>query len=166
MPKPMIKKQAPTKLEDILSASTKVEQKQQLSHADKLRLDAVLRQPRTKAYMESVHQLDAGGHAHNQELVKKIIETIKNEYQDIDLFDLDIFLGFVSVCGLGAPYEVHTLNFSGEIIEHYKSGQSLPCDMEKARTIAMFGGYSFVEVYTDCCRAIASDGSVSVIPFN
>lgn len=166
MPKPMIKNQAPAKLEDILSVSTKVEQKQQQSPAAKLKLDAVLRQPRSKAYMESVHRLDAGGHVHNQELVEKIIETIKNEYPDIDLFDLNILLGVVSVCGLGAPYEVHTLNFGGEIIEHYKSGQPLPNDMEKARTIAMFGGYSFVEVYTDCCRAIASDGSVSVIPCN
>lgn len=166
MPKPMIKKPVPAKLEDMLSASTKVEQKQQLSHAAKLKLDAILRQPRSKDYMESVHQLDAGGHVHNQELVKKIIETIKNEYQDIDPFELDIFLGIVSVCGLGVPYEVHTLNFCGEIIEHYKSGRTLPGDMEKARTIAMYGGYSFVEVYTDCCRAVAADGSVSVIPCN
>ena len=52
---------------------------------------------------------------------------------------------------------------TGEIIEHYKSGQSLPGGLEKARSIAMRGGYEFIEVYSDCCRAVSSNGSVSVI---
>ena len=49
------------------------------------------------------------------------------------------------------------------IIEHYKSGHVLPGGLEKARSIAMHGGYDFIEVYVDCCRAISSNGSVSVI---
>ena len=34
---------------------------------------------------------------------------------------------------------------------------------EKARNLALFGGYTCVEVYQDCCRGIYEDGTVSVI---
>lgn len=50
-----------------------------------------------------------------------------------------------------------------EIIEHYKSGQNLPGGLEKARSIVLRGGYDFIEVYVECCRAISSNSSVSVI---
>lgn len=29
--------------------------------------------------------------------------------------------------------------------------------------LAMCGGYDFIEVYVDCCRAISSTGAVSVV---
>lgn len=80
-----------------------------------------------------------------------------------DLEISGIMLGIVSTCYLGKPYEVHTLDITGQIIEHYKSGQVLPGGLEKARSIAMRGGYDFIEVYVDCCRAISSSGAVSVI---
>ena len=63
-----------------------------------------------------------------------------------------------------AIWEIHTLDIMGEIIEHYKVGEMLPNGLEKARNVAMRGGYDFIEVYVDCCRAISSDGTVSVIP--
>jgi len=163
MPKPIIKSQSQAGRGDILSPSGKSEQKKRLSQADKLRLDRILRLPRSKNYIEAVHRLDAGGHVHNQELVREIIDAVKNEYPDADLSS---FLGLVSICRLGVPYEVHILDFCGGILVHYKSGQVLPGGLEKARAIAMYGGYAFIEVYTDCCRAVAEDGEVSVIPDN
>ena len=72
-------------------------------------------------------------------------------------------LGFVSICYLGKPYEVHTLDMTGNIIQHYKSGQSLPGGLERARGIALHGGHDYIEVYANCLRAISSDGSVAVI---
>lgn len=90
-----------------------------------------------------------------------MIDTIRNEFPDLEISG--IMLGIVSICYLGKPYEVHTLNMAGQIVEHYKSGQMLPDGLEKARTIAIRGGYEFIEVYVDCCRAISSNGSVSVI---
>ena len=59
---------------------------------------------------------------------------------------------------------LHTLDLTGGIIEHYKTGETLPDGLEKARTIAMRGGYEFIEVYKDCCRAVSASGYVSVIP--
>ena len=74
-----------------------------------------------------------------------------------------ILLGLVSKCYLGKPYEVHILDMANQIIEHYKIGQPLPGGLEKARSIALRGGYEFIEVYIDCCRAVSSNGTVSVI---
>ena len=113
-------------------------------------------------FLLHLHRLDAGGHAHNQQKVDEIIQTIRSELPEVELDG--ILLGYVSICYLGRPYEVHTLDMTGEIIEHYKAGQTLPNGLEKARGIAMRGGYDFIEVYVDCCRAVSTNGTVSVIP--
>ena len=160
MPKPMLKNPKTQSINtSILSATHK--QEQQTQQMDKMKLDRILRKPRSKEYMDALHRLDAGGHVHNQRKVDEIINTIRDEFPEVQLSG--ILLGFVSICYLGKPYEVHTLDMTGQIIEHYKSGQSLPGGLEKARSIALRGGYSFIEVYVDCCRAISSNGTVSVI---
>ena len=82
-----------------------------------------LRKPRSKAYMDALHKLDAGGHVHNQNKVNEIINTIKSEFPEIELNG--ILLGYVAICYLGKPYEVHTLDITGGIIEHYKAGSSI-----------------------------------------
>ena len=74
-----------------------------------------------------------------------------------------MLLGFVSACYLGVPYKVHTLDMTESIVEHYKVGQQLPNGLEKARSLAIYGGYEFIEVYIDCCRCISSNGTVSVV---
>lgn len=162
MPKPMLRQsQAQTKINIILSATQNQQQKKQTQQMDKMKVDRLLRKTRSKEYMQALHKLDAGGHAHNQYKVNEIIDTIRNEFPDLEISG--IMLGIVSICYLGKPYEVHSLDITGQIIEHYKSGHVLPSGLEKARSIAMRGGYDFIEVYVDCCRAISSNGSVSVI---
>jgi hypothetical protein len=162
MPKPMLRQpQTQTQSNTILSATQNQQQKQQTQQMDKMKLDRLLRKTRSKEYMQALHTLDAGGHVHNQHKVNEIIDTIRNEFPDLEISG--IMLGIVSTCYLGKPYEVHTLDITGQIIEHYKSGQVLPGGLEKARSIAMRGGYDFIEVYVDCCRAISSSGAVSVI---
>lgn len=162
MPKPMLRRpQIQTESNTILHAVQDQHQIIQTQQMNKLMRDRLLRKPRSKAYMQAVHKLDAGGHVHNQQKVKEIVDVIRNEFPEIELSG--IMLGIVAVCCLGKPYEVHTLDITGQIIEHYKSGHALPGGLEKARSIAMYGGYAFIEVYIDCCRAVSSDGTVSVI---
>ena len=164
MPRPMLRtpQQTQTQTNNLLSATNNnQQQKQKQQQMDKMKLDRLLRQPRSKAYMDAIHKLDAGGHVHNQEKVNDIINTIRSELPEVELSG--ILLGYVAVCYLGRPYEVHTLDITGCIIEHYKSGQTLPNGLEKARSIAIRGGYDFIEVYVDCCRAVSSNGTVSVI---
>lgn len=161
MPKPMLRQPQAQTQNTILSAAKSQEQQRQAQQMDKMKLDRLLRKARSKEYMQALHKLDAGGHVHNQQKVNEIINTIRNEFPDLEISG--IMLGIVSICYLGKPYEVHTLDITGQIIEHYKSGQVLPGGLEKARSIAMRGGYDFIEVYVDCCRAVSSNGSVSVI---
>ena len=164
MPRPMLKQpQTQAKTNNILSATQQQTQaqKQQIQQIDKMKLDRLLRLPRSRAYMDAIHSLDAGGHVHNQNKVNAIIDAIRKEFPEIEISG--VLLGFVSVCYLGKPYEVHTLDMTGQIIEHYKAGQPLPGGLEKARGLAMRGGYDFIEVYVDCCRCISSNGRVSVI---
>ena len=158
MPKPILnsyQSQKQTQASHIMTSNLKQPQ------IDKLSLDRLLRKSRSKEYMDAIHQLDAGGHVHNKKEVNEIINTINSEFPDVDING--ILLGFVAKCYLGAPYEAHTLDLVGEIIEHYKQGETLPGGLDKAKSIALHGGYDFIEVYTDCGRAISSNGSVSVI---
>ena len=162
MPKPMLKQpQSQTQSGSLLSATPQQAQKQQSQQIDKMKLDRLLRNPRSKNYMDAMHRLDAGGHVHNQHKVDEILDAIRMEFPDIEISG--ILLGVVSICYLGKPYEVHTLDITGQIIEHYKAGQSLPGGLEKARAIALRGGYDFIEVYVDCCRCVSASGTVSVI---
>lgn len=164
MPKPLMRpqqqQQAKTQSANLLSATFQQESVQQ-TQMDQMRLDRLLRKPRSRQYMDALHRLDAGGHVHNQEKVNEILNTIRNEFPEVQI--QGVLLGYVSQCYLGKPYEVHTLDITGGIIEHYKMGAPLPNGMEKARSIALRGGYDFIEVYVDCCRAISANGSVSVI---
>ena len=98
---------------------------------------------------------------HNQKQVDEILNAIRQEFPDIDV--TGVLLGYVSLCYLGEPYEVHTLDITGQIIEHYKKGETLPGGLERARSLAMRGGYEFIEVYVDCCRCVSSTGAVSVV---
>lgn len=162
MPKLMLHQQVKQEQGNILSASYQPEQKLQNTKIDKMKLDRLLRKPRSPQYIKMVQNLDVGDHTLNKNQVASIIGAISNEFPEIEL--KGVLLGFVAVCYLGNPYEVHILDFSGQIIEHYKKGQVLPYGMEKARALALHGGYSFIEVYVDCCRAISANGTVSVIP--
>ena len=157
MPKPILNpyQSKKTQASHIMASNLKQPQ------IDKLSLDRLLRKSWSKEYIDAIHQLDAGGHVHNQKEVNEIINTVKSEFSNVDING--ILLGFVAKYYLGAPYEAHTLNLVGEIVDHYKRGEILPNGLDKAKSIAIHGGYEFIEVYTDCCRAISSNDSVSVI---
>ncbi len=163
MPRPMMQQpNAKTQSESLLSAAPRQAQKQQTQQMNKMQLDRLLRKPRSKQYMDAMHKLDVGGHTMNKEKVDAIIDAIRQEFPEVAL--AGVLLGYVSRCYLGHPYEVHTVDLTGDIVEHYKGGQTLPNGMEKARSIAIRGNYDFIEVYSDCCRAISPNGDVAVIP--
>ncbi len=163
MPKPILKQSMVLhKSNNILDVSIDSKQKKSNNYMDKMKIDKLLRRSRSKKYMEIIQNLDAGGQTCNQNQIDKIIDEISREFPEIDI--KGILLGFVAICYLGEPYEVHMLDITGKIIEHYQKGHALPNGLEKARSIALRGGYSFIEVYVDCCRAVSSNGMVSVIP--
>ena len=124
-------------------------------------LQARLRQKRSSAYVQAVTQLDAGGHVHSPAATQALIDAIRNELPDVSIDALPF--GIVSRCYLGAPYEVHTLDCSGSIIQHYKTHESLPATLERARSLAQHPAYAFIEVYGSRLIAVSSSGQTALI---
>ena len=149
-PRMIIKKGAALKQESVLESQTmQAENQRQLSSEE---ISLRLRQPRSEAYMQAISRLDAGGTTMNSHLYEEIKDILQEEMGDRHLFD--ILLGIVAVCHL---------DLNQNIIYHYRAGEAMPDGLEKARNLALFGGYTCVEVYQDCCRGIYEDGTVSVI---
>lgn len=160
MPRPLLSRTESTQT-GRLSLSTAAPAKTE-SKTDAMQMARLLKKQRSKAYIEAIHKLDAGGHTMNAARCEALLAAIRAEFPDV--LDLaGVLIGIVSKCYLGDSYEVHTLTIAGGIVKHYKRGEPLPEGMERARSLAARGGYEFVEVYTDVCRAISSDGSVSVV---
>ena len=124
--------------------------------------EKLLRKKRSTKYISAIHNLDTGGHVNIKQQINEIVNVIAEEFPEIEM--PSILIGIISKCYLGESYEVHTLSLAGNIVTHYKKGESInPSTLEKARSLAIWGNYDFIEVYDNCCRAISSDGTVSVI---
>ena len=168
MPRPLLhRNQTEQTQESRLSLTAAPRETQRETQENAVQLARRLKEPRSKAYIDAIHKLDAGGAtmsaAERDAIVDAIVDAIRAEFPDI-VSIASIPIGIVAQCFLGAPYEVHTINITGGIIAHYKRGEPLPEGMEGARSLAAHGGYEFVEVYSDgTYRAISSDGAVSVV---
>ncbi len=128
---------------------------------NQMQIERVLNRKRSSEYMDAIARMDAGGHVHNQHMVDALIQAIQNELPEIEI-DLGP-QGIVSKCYLGAPYEVHTLDVTDKIIEHYESYRKMPALLETARGLAKSGHYAFIEVYPNALRAVKEDGTVATI---
>ena len=128
---------------------------------NQMQVERILNKKRSKEYMDAMKRLDAGGHMHNQHKVNALIEVIQQEMPEIEI-DMGP-IGIVSKCYLGAPYEVHSLDVNGSIIEHYETFRTMPDGLEKARQLAKSGHYAFIEVYHHALRAVKEDGTVATL---
>lgn len=124
-------------------------------------LEKRLRSGRSNDFVEAMTKLDVSGVVATKEKVQELIDQIASELPELAQDQLP--LGIVSKCYLGNPYEVHTLDARLQIIDHYKRGEVLTNDMEKARRLAMHPGYAYVEVYTNMICAVSKSGEVSMI---
>jgi hypothetical protein len=122
------------------------------AHALALRL----RQPRSKAYVEAMTRLDAGGHCCSRDAIDALIRQIDQEMPEIVIESQP--MGILAQCYLGSPYEVHTLDRVGQIVTHYKAGETLPPMFERGRALALHPAYAFVEIYPDKLVPVASTG--------
>jgi hypothetical protein len=93
--------------------------------------------------------------------VEALIAAIQQELPEVTIDKLPI--GIVSRCCLGEDYEVHTLDRTGGIIQHYRRRQSLPTLLERARSLALHSEYLFVEVYVDSLVAVRAGGETSIV---
>lgn len=116
-------------------------------------------QKRSTAYLAQLAKLDHGTLPGTRGW-DELLAAVQAEFGDAALSEVP--LGIVSKCFLGAPYEVHTLDLGARsIVQHYKTGEPLPGDFEKARALARHNAYALVEVYAGKLLLIAADGSVT-----
>ena len=120
-----------------------------------------LREKRSNSYLEAISRIDAGTYQSNRGALDALLQTISSEFPELGIDQVP--LGIVSRCYLGSPFEVHICDFTAEIIEHFETCRLMSPPFESARSLALQPAYAFIEVYTDAIRAIAADGSVSVI---
>lgn len=158
-----VKEMARPKIHISTATETKLStvQKSRTQVIDGPALDKRLRQKRSSTYIDALTKLDAGGVTCIQHDIEALKQAIQAEFTDLEPYQWP--LGIISKCYLGAPYEVHTLDTSLDIIEHYKRGERLPSLMERARSIALHPTYAFIEIYSDTLRAVSENGDVAVI---
>ena len=128
---------------------------------DKAVLEKRLRSKRSNEYMKAMKKLDIGGCEQCKKQFDDCVEAIRNEFKDMP--ENNLLIGLVAKCYLGDPYDVHTIDMSGDILVHYKTSQSIPALIERARSLALHGEYEYIEVYIDYLCAIKGDGSVSIV---
>ena len=117
-----------------------------------------LRRRRSTAYLAALAALDAGGRLVDRDKIADLREAISAEFPP----GAGLPLGWVSKCYLGPPYQVHILDLTGGIVEHYRGSEPMPGLLERARALAVGGRYAFVEVYPDKLVAVGTDGATSV----
>lgn len=114
---------------------------------------------RSKNYLDLITSLDAKTITETKGW-EELMNAVQEEFGTADVESLPI--GIVAKCFLGHPHEVHTLDLSAsQIVKHYKIGEPLPVDFEKARTLAKHNSYAFIEVYQDKLLLIREDGTVT-----
>lgn len=128
---------------------------------DGVALEKRLRSKRSGAFVEAMTKLDVSGVVTSKERVQELIDQIAREFPDLTKEQLP--LGIVSMCYLGEPYEVHSLDARLEIVEHYKRGEIAPNGLERGRRLAMHPSYAYIEVYTNMICAVSLSGDVSMI---
>jgi len=121
--------------------------------------DKELLKKRSKRYMDIVASLDAKTLTDTNGM-DELMSALQEEFGTAEIQSLPI--GIVSKCFLGHPYEVHILDLTAtQIIEHYKRGEAMPGDYEKARTLALHNAYAVIEVYRDKMILIRDDGTTT-----
>ena len=119
-----------------------------------------LREPRTLAYVERLARRDAGT-LHDTGAVRQLLDEIRGEFPELGMEELPV--GWVSRCYLGEPYEVHVLDAAGAIVQHYRRGEPLPAELERARALALHPAYVVIEVRRDALHCVRGDGTVTAI---
>lgn len=67
---------------------------------------------------------------------------------------------FVARCSLNPEFDVHQIDLSDSVLEHYLPGLPMPQHLAPARQAVLDGGYLFVEVYRELLAGVRRDGSI------
>lgn len=120
-------------------------------------LEAYLRRPRSPEYLAALGRLDAGSHGLDPAERAVTAAIVRAEFPELQVEQLP--QGFVAKCYLGEPFEIHTFDLhTGDVICHYRVGETMPGGLERGRALALHGAYPLVEVYGTEVRGIHPTG--------
>lgn len=124
-------------------------------------IETHLKNTRSSTYLDFVKDLDLG----RRTLTSSEIENLKNKIAEEigDKFMADQLLGLLAKCRLGPEYHVHSLNFAGSIIKHYKIGENVDAEFMAAIPHALQSIYEFIEVYKERLVCVYPDGRTTEI---
>ncbi len=149
--------------------------------------DKELRKPRSRAYVEIFDAIDMlsvtdeeimeklresmdedtleeFAEMTREELMEEIRACFQEEFQKLKIEN--IMLGVLSKCYISGC-DCHAISPAGEIMEHYSKSAVLQPEFEKGRALLKrYRDCKCVEVYTDCCRVIHDDNSVTKVDNN
>lgn len=125
----------------------------------KLELMERLRRKRTNEYLKLLADLDI--HSRVSLDTDEVIASIEKQFMGVP--KKEQLIGILAKCYLDDCYDVHFLDRDKVILEHIKKTDSLPEKFAKARRLALHPSYACIEIYSDCLRAVAVNGEVSVV---
>ena len=149
-------------------------------------MDAHLRKPRSRAYMEIFDAVDLISATDEQiiaklqenmdpdtaeefaemsaeELLAEIRESIQEEFRTVSLEVEMVMHGILAKCYIDGC-DCHAITPQGQFLDHYTRGGPMPAELQKGRVLfGRFPDCRCVEVYTDCCRVVLDDSSVVTV---
>lgn len=146
-----------------------------------------LRRPRSQVYMDAINMIDMLSST-DKEIIEKLKEvvdeevieefegksveeileeirlSIQEELENREIPEENNLEGVISKCYISGCY-VHSITPDGGICEHYTQHGSMPEKLKPGRDLyeKIKGNCNCIEVYTHCCRIIATDGSVETV---
>lgn len=147
------------------------------------KLQSRLRQNRAKTYVDVICRLRVNGHQPDKEAPRELISAVGNEFGDLAIEQRpDGVIGQVTWLDAAGVYHMTStvavwdlssrqwdepsgfIFLIQDALGVYEPSQPMPSPLlERARSLALHPNYAFVELYADTLRAVASDGSVSVV---
>jgi hypothetical protein len=116
------------------------------------------RERRSLRFVDALRRLDPGTGRTVE--VDELVETLRSEFP----LGCTVPIGYLARCYLGDPFEVHTLDLAGRIVEHARVGEPLPVLFAPARRLALHPAYLAIEVYPDRLLCIREDGAAVEVP--
>ena len=158
----------------------------QFSFSEGDKLDAELRKPRSRAYMEIFDAVDLIS-ATDEEIIAKLQEnmdpdtaeefadmtveelleeiraSIQEEFCSVSLEIKQVMHGVLAKCYINGC-DCHAISPEGAFMDHYRIDGPMPAELEKGRPLfGRFPNCRCVEVYSDCCRVVLDDASVVTV---
>ncbi len=149
-------------------------------------VDNELRKPRSRVYMELFSAIDMLSatdeeiiaqlkanvdeetaeefmEMSKEELLEEIKLSFQEEFASLEVPVETVMHGVISKCYISGC-DCHAIDASGYILEHYNIGNPMPENLAPGRkAFNRYPNCRCVEVYSDCCRVIDMDGSVTKI---